>query len=80
MATKTITIEEDVYEILKGMKQGTRESFSQVLRRELKPRKRGITGAELLELAKRPGGLLGINEEGLQEIEAMRAEMNAHVR
>jgi len=33
MATKTISIELDVYETLRSLKRSSRESFSQVLRR-----------------------------------------------
>ena len=78
MPTKTITIEEDVYEMLESLKQGGRDSFSQVIRREIKPPKRGITGAELLALIQRPGGLLGMSPEETErwatEVEAVRRE------
>ena len=42
MGTKTITIMEDAYDLLKSKKTAS-ESFSEVLRRELKTSKRSIT-------------------------------------
>jgi predicted CopG family antitoxin len=47
MATKTLSVELDVYERLKALKNTPSESFSQVLRRTL-PGSRVLTGAELL--------------------------------
>ena len=49
MATKTISIEIDVYDRLKALKQTSSESFSQVLRRELSP-PRGIRAQHLLRM------------------------------
>lgn len=49
MATKTISIELDVYERLKALRTAPSESFSQVLRRSL-PVRAGLTGAEILSL------------------------------
>lgn len=48
MATKTISIELDVYEKLKSLKKGGRESFSQVLRRA-KWEESISTGASILQ-------------------------------
>lgn len=49
MATKTISIELDVYERLKALRKTPSESFSKILRRSL-PTKRGLTGAEILAM------------------------------
>jgi predicted CopG family antitoxin len=51
MATKTITIEVDAYELLKKEKRDERESFSQVVRRILAERP-VLTAGELLEALK----------------------------
>lgn len=50
MATKTISIEIDVYERLRSLRKAPSESFSQVLRRELS-RTGSITAGELLKRA-----------------------------
>ena len=49
MATKTISIELDVYERLRALRSTPSESFSKVLRRAL-PARTGLTGGELLAL------------------------------
>ena len=49
MATKTISIELDVYERLKSLRTTPSESFSKVLRRSL-PSKKGLSGAEILAM------------------------------
>jgi predicted CopG family antitoxin len=74
MATKTISIEIDVYERLKALKSTSSESFSQVLRREL-PRQRGLPVSELLKRAEN-GAFLNMNEEGLANVEWVRTAMN----
>jgi predicted CopG family antitoxin len=52
MASKTISIELDAYELLKGEKRSEAESFSQVLRRLIQERP-ALTAGEL-EAAMRP--------------------------
>jgi Putative antitoxin len=51
MATKTISIEIDAYELLKREKRSDRESFSQVVRR-LTSERPALTAAELEEAMK----------------------------
>lgn len=51
MATKTISIEVDAYELLKNEKRGERESFSQVVRR-LTSERPALTAGELEEAMK----------------------------
>jgi predicted CopG family antitoxin len=75
MATKTISIEIDVYDRLKALKQTSSESFSQVLRRELSP-PRGISAKDLLRIANEEGGVLKITEAQLQEIEQAKESLN----
>ena len=69
MATKTISIELDVYERLRSLKATPSESFSQVLRREL-PGPDYWTAKDLLnaiDSGKWTG--LGLTEESLSQIE-----------
>jgi hypothetical protein len=73
MATKTISIEIDVYERLRALKASPSESFSQVLRRQLAT-VGGLPAAELSRRAKQPGGFLGLTEKELRRIEESRAE------
>ncbi len=75
MATKNITIEIDVYERLKALKE-TSESFSQVLRRTLPERLAGISAIDLLRMNEEPGGILKTSPEQLDEIERFRAVAN----
>ena len=49
MATKTISIELDVYERLKALKNSPSESFSQVIRRTL-PRPGGLAACDILKM------------------------------
>jgi predicted CopG family antitoxin len=51
MATKTISLETDAYELLRSEKLGERESFSQVVRRLFAERP-VLTAGELLEALK----------------------------
>jgi predicted CopG family antitoxin len=71
MATKTISIELDVYERLRALKRSPSESFSMVLRREL-PHPMGASAADVLIWSEEPGGILGMGEEGLARVEAFR--------
>ena len=71
MATKTISIEVDVYDMLRDLKATPSESFSQVLRRELS-RPKGMLASDLLHRANRPGGVLRVAETRLNDIEAVR--------
>jgi len=74
MATKTISIELDVYNWLSSMKQTTKDSFSQVLRRTKTNNQKLATGASILSRMqdlKKENYLL--SEEALNEIE------NAHL-
>jgi predicted CopG family antitoxin len=75
MATKTISIELDVYDRLRALRESPSESFSQVLRREL-PAVRGESTAEVLRRSQMPGGLLQLSEEQLQDIEVVRETLN----
>ncbi len=75
MATKTISIELDVYERLRALKSAPSESFSQVLRREL-PKARGLPASELLRRSLKPEGFLNMTEEQLQEVEVARQTLN----
>jgi predicted CopG family antitoxin len=75
MATKTISIEIDVYDRLKALKQTSSESFSQVLRRELSP-PRGILAKDLLRIANEDGGVLKVTEAQLQDIEQAKESLN----
>lgn len=72
MATKTISIEIDVYEQLRALKTSPSESFSQVLRRQLASAG-GLPAYELLRRAKQPQGFLGISEPDLRRIEKARS-------
>jgi predicted CopG family antitoxin len=71
MATKTISIEIDVYDRLKALKQTSSESFSQVLRRELSP-PRGILAKDLLRLIE-DGSYpqLGLTDDEVDAIESI---------
>ena len=70
MATKTISIELDVYERLRREKRHPRESFSQVLRRARFEQSilRGSDLLELIENRKRNSSLLSLAE--LDRLEA----------
>jgi predicted CopG family antitoxin len=69
MATKTITIELDVYDRLVAQKRTSRDSFSQVLRRAHWDRPRGL-GSEILASLESDGPLL---DDGiLDEIERLK--------
>jgi len=48
VATKTISLELDAYESLKAVKRHPRESFSEVVRRLVQPKK-PITGKQLFD-------------------------------
>lgn len=76
MATKTISIELDVYERLKALKRAPSESFSQVLRRSL-PQQASLSASELLSIAKEPGGILKVSEDQLRQIETVREKLSA---
>jgi len=75
MATKTISIELDVYERLRGLKKSPSESFSQVLRREL-PAVHGLLASELLRRSKVEGGLLQMSEDELRMIEEIKDDLH----
>jgi len=69
MATKTISIELDVYERLRRLKSVPGESFSQVLRRSL-PGPSYWTGADMLKAIESGTWKgLGISDEGLRIVE-----------
>lgn len=73
MATKTISIELDVYERLKSLRTSPSESFSRVLRRSL-PAKKGLTGAEILAMIE--SGTypkVGWTDEEIEAIESVDA-------
>lgn len=73
MATKTISIELDVYERLKALRATPSESFSKVLRRSL-PNRTGLTGAEILAMIE--GGTypkIGWTDEEIEAIENVDA-------
>ena len=75
MATKTISIELDVYERLKRLKSAPSESFSQVLRRALPGPSYWKAGDLLHAIEAGTWKGLGISEEGLRAIEeAQRAD------
>ena len=69
MPTKTITIEEDVYEMLKALKRGSRDSFTQVIRREVErrpaPDAPDLQSSEAMREEARPPSLEGITGEEL---------------
>jgi hypothetical protein len=73
VATKTISIQLDVYERIRQLKKSPSESFSQVLRRELLGLA-GVSADELLVLARRPGGLLQATDEQLRQVDEFRAD------
>jgi predicted CopG family antitoxin len=75
MATKTISIEVDVYDRLKALKQTSSESFSQGLRRELSP-PRGIRASDFLRIANEDGGVLKVTEAQLQDIEEAKESLS----
>jgi predicted CopG family antitoxin len=72
MATKTLSIELDVYEKLKDLKQSPAESFSQVLRRLLSGR-RVLTGSDIVRMIDEGSypnvGLTAAELERLEEIQ-----------
>jgi hypothetical protein len=72
MATKTITLELDAYEKLRGSKKAG-ESFSEVVRRAVFP-DAALTGIALLAHLKRRGPIL--SEQALDEIERGRNDLN----
>jgi|GEM_PF-1765598 len=73
MATKTISIELDVYDRLKNLKRSSRESFSEVLRRIL-AEPRVITGADIVKLIDEGRIPRVISDEGLDLIERAQHE------
>ena len=70
MATKTITLEIDAYELLKSAKRFPRESFSEVVRR-LPLRSDAMTAREFLEMSRRREGQL--TEADCQVIDELNA-------
>jgi len=79
MPTKTISIELDVYDLLASLRKDSRDSFSQVIRRELA--NVGTTGPETLRMIREtrkaygdlsPAQITAIEEAGsdIPEIEA----------
>jgi hypothetical protein len=60
-ATKTISIEVDVYDLLKSRKLSQSESCSQVIRRELKGGRRGVLASNLLAPRRTSGRPFGMD-------------------
>ncbi len=69
MATKTISIELDVYERLKRLKLGASDSFSQVLRRNLPEPTHWTAGDLLRAIESGEWKGIGISEEGMRVVE-----------
>jgi predicted CopG family antitoxin len=69
MATKTISIELDVYDRLKSLRSKPKESFSEVLRRTLPAPRHWTAGDLAAALLSGEWTGMGISEEGLQLIE-----------
>ena len=69
MATKTISIEIDVYDKLRRLKETPGESFSQVLRRVLAAPK-VVTGADIVKLIKEGSIPKLLSDEELDHLEA----------
>ncbi|MFZ4508788.1 MAG: antitoxin VapB family protein [Fimbriimonas sp.] len=71
MATKTISIELDVYERLKSLKSRDSESFSQVLRRTL-PANRSVRASNILAMLE-SGSLpkVGWTDQEMEQIESI---------
>ncbi len=57
MPTKTITLELDAYERLRGAKRSPKESFSEVVRRLAIP-KAALTGGQLVAMRRAAGAVL----------------------
>jgi len=69
MATKTISIELDVYERLRSLRSRPSESFSQVLRRELPTPRYWNAGDLLRAIEVGEWGGIGLSEEELRRVE-----------
>lgn len=71
MATKKISIEHDVYERLVKLRKSLRESFSQVIRRELS-RSADLTAGDLLSMVRGHGfPNLGLRDGEISAIEEL---------
>ena len=64
MSLKTIELDEEAYEILSREKQ-VGQSFSDVVKQRFRPKPRGITAQELLNLVKK----VDISEDTLDRVE-----------
>jgi predicted CopG family antitoxin len=71
VATKTISLELDVYESLKAIKRHPRESFSEVVRRLVQP-KTPITGKQLFDRLQE--GRFTLTEEDAEAIDRLNRE------
>lgn len=79
MATKTISIDIDVYERLKALRSTPSESFSKVLRRAL-PVRTGLTGAEILGMIESGAyPKVGWTDEEIDAIENVDALFLTHL-
>ncbi|MFI5385660.1 MAG: antitoxin VapB family protein [Fimbriimonadales bacterium] len=73
MATKTISIEIDVYDQLRARKRTASESFSQVLRRVLSVPK-VVTGADIVKLIESGKVPKVLSDEDLDRLEELQRE------
>jgi predicted CopG family antitoxin len=71
MAIKTISLELDAYESLKAVKRHPRESFSEVVRRLVQPKK-PITGKQLFD--KLQEGRFTLTEEDAETIDRLNRD------
>ena len=71
MAIKTISLELDAYESLKAVKRHPRESFSEVVRRLVQPKK-PITGKQLFDRLQE--GRFTLTEEDAEAIDRLNRD------
>ncbi|RYD61386.1 MAG: hypothetical protein EOP84_35790, partial [Verrucomicrobiaceae bacterium] len=76
LATKMVTVEDDLYEGVMAFRRAEAESFSEALRRALPDNAIDVPALELLHRNEEDGGILMTTPEQLDEIERFHEETN----